>query len=575
MPLIDPVGLFDLPGVWLEGVGTDQRTVRLRPEPGLEAAAEVPLGMTLVRPRTDDGPATAATWWSEVVAGAAEAVGEQAGRPRIAVRRRLLLPRGSQALAVTATADRIGLELDVELEAVALPLVQIPVELPEAAVVDRLVVTRSREAGEGEEPVEVDAVWSRPAAGRLTVVVQRPDTGLFQLRIDARIPGPPPLSGRLPLMRAELPGGLPLVLRWRAAPGLALELSERMPAVGEPEESWLEIPAEEPGPSYQLSAEPGASVDATTASAAPPAVAVDVGVALTDVHLALDHRGRGWGLARFDLVAAEPTLLMELPPGLRLFDVRVDGREVTALPRGESTWEVRLHDVTWPRTLVAVFAGTVSGPLADGRPIQLLPPKIVGLPSADVVWSLDLPVGYELRLAQQATPLDPLAAQAGAVRSRAWYGEAFQAAVAAADPRERAWLEAFAAARRDGEAPAGERAWYEAWQRAAAVPATQTVLEAGSVGGVTIRPVRGRDETVATRGLASALLTGVAVAAWASGRRVSAWVGRTVARWWWLACGLAWLAVLEPALPGWIMVAAGGWLAFGPGRRAGTDPTPG
>ncbi len=571
MPLNDPVGVFELPCVWLEDVGTDQRTVRLRPEPGLEASPELPRGLTLVRPRAEDGPTTAAIWRSETVAEAADAGGEAATRPRIAVRRRPVPPRGSQSLLVTVAADRISLQLDVELEAVTLPLVQIPLEIPADAMIDRLVLTRRSEGGEALAPVEIDTVWSRSAAGRLAVVVQRPDTGLFHLRLAARIPGRPPGSGPMPLARADLNGSLPLSVSWQALGGLTIGLPDQAAAVGEPRKEWLEIPAGEPGPVYELVRDSAASSAEAPLAADLPAVAVDVGVALTDVHLAIDHRGRGWGLARFDLVAAEPTLLLELPAGLRLFDVRVDGREVTATPRADSTWEVRLHDVTWPRTLVALFAGSISGPLSDGKPIRLVPPRIAGLPAADVIWSLDVPAGYALRLGESATPLDSGVWQVGAERSRQWYGEAFQAAIAAVDPAEREWLEAFAVARREGTAPAGEAAWYEAWNRVSGEPTGRTRLDAGSEGTVTIRPVPVRDATTAARGLASVGLLAAVGASWAASRRMSAAGWQAVARWWWAGCGLAWMALLQPTLPGWLMLGVGLWVAFGAGDRREPD----
>ncbi len=573
MPLNDPVGVFELPGVWLEGVGTDQRTVRLRPEPGLEASPELPRGLTLVRPRAEDGPPSAAIWRSEVVAEGADASPEAAARPRIAVRRRPVSPRGSQSLLVTMAADRTTLQLDVELEAVTLPLVLIPLELPDDARIDRLVVTRRSDGGEALEPAAIDTVWSRSAAGRLAVVLQRPDTGLFRLRLAARIPGPPLGSGRMPLARADLDGSLPLAVSWRGLSGLTIGLPDQVAAVGEPRKEWLEIPAGEPGPAYELSRDSGEDVAEAAGVDDVPAVAVDVGVALTDVHLAIDHRGRSWGLARFDLVAAEPTLLLELPSGLRLFDVRVDGREVTATPRADSNWEVRLHDVTWPRTLVALFAGSVTGPLSEGKPIRLVPPRIIGLPSADVMWSLDVPPGYSLRLGDSAMPLGPGAWQVGAERSREWYGEAFQAAIAAVGPQERQWLESFAMARRAGTAPAGEAAWYEAWAATAAAASGQTRLDAGHSGVVTVRPVPVPDATTAARGLASLVLVFVVAAAWAGGRRVSAAGWQAVARWWWAGCGLAWVALFQPLIPGLIMLCFGMWIAFRGGERAEPDPT--
>ena len=48
-----------------------------------------------------------------------------------------------------------------------------------------------------------------------------------------------------------------------------------------------------------------------------------------------------------------------------------------------------------------------------------------------------------------------------------------------------------------------------------------------------------------------------------------------LSRWWWLACGTAWLLVLEPALPGLVMIGLGIWLALpraAAQRGSGGDP---
>ena len=301
---------------------------------------------------------------------------------------------------------------------------------------------------------------------------------------------------------------------------------------------------------------------ASASTEAGPAVAVDVGVALTTINLAIDHRGRSWGLARFDLVAPEPVLLLKLPEGLRLFDARVDGREVTAMPRDHSTWEVRLHDVSWPRTLVAVFAGSLSGPLSEGKPILLVPPRLIGLPVASVFWSLELPPGYLVRCSGPARQVDPGAWASADDRGKSWYREAFQAAVAAADPRERAWLDEFAAARRQGKSPPGEQVWYDAWNRAEGDASSPTLLDAAADGVITVRPVPISDPTAAGRGLATLAIAGLTLAVWTGGRRISATGWRAMARWWWLGCGLVWLIMLTPAVPGWIMLAFGAWVVL-------------
>jgi hypothetical protein len=568
-PLVDPVGLFDVPGIWIEDVGTDVRTVRLRPEPGLDAAPELPLGTALMRPRAEDGPATTAIWRSEAMAAGADRpwnLEEAAPRPRIAVRRRQLPIRGSQSLVVDLFEDRIDLQLDVELEAATLPLVEMPIDLPESAMIDRVALTRRSEVGD-TAATEVDAVWSRTAAGRILVLIQRPDTGMFHLRLNARVSGVAQLeAGRLPLVRAVPRGSLPLALRWRTAPGLMLSFPERPESLGaEGIEDWLPIAPGEPGPVYTLTRghEPAEEELKPPASEAAPAAALNAGVALTEFTLTIDHRGRGWGLARFDLVAPEPVLQLKLPAGLRLFDVRVDGREMTAVSRGDSIWEVRLHDVSWPRTLVALVAGSLSGPLADGKPIRLEPPRLLGLPVASVIWSLDLPPGFLVRVSEPAHQLDPAAWSRASDQGADWYREAFQSAVAAADPRERVWLEEFAGLRRDGRSPPGEQAWYDAASGTEEDAPGPTVVDAGSDGVITSRPVSERDATTAGRGLATLALAGVALVVWTGGRRLTSTGWRVVARWWWLVCGLVWLLLLTPALPGWLMLAFGGWVALG------------
>lgn len=569
MDLADPVGLFELPGVWLEDAGGDVRTVRLHPEPGLEATPELPLGTTLARAWADDGSDATAIWRSEVPMATADrsrAIDEAMPRPRIAVRRRPLPVRGSQSLEVDISEDRIDLRLDVELDAATLPLVEVPIELPESATIDRITITRRSDVGSAEPAGEIDTVWSRPDAGRLVAVVQRPDTGLFHLRLDARIPGPPPEAGRLPVVRAGSGGSLPLTVSWRTARGLGISFPAEVKPLGVTAlDDRLQIPPGEPGPAFTLFQKQDSVAGDLLASAsteAGPAVAVDVGVALTTINLAIDHRGRSWGLARFDLVAPEPVLLLKLPEGLRLFDARVDGREVTAMPRDHSTWEVRLHDVSWPRTLVAVFAGSLSGPLSEGKPILLVPPRLIGLPVASVFWSLELPPGYLVRCSGPARQVDPGAWASADDRGKSWYREAFQAAVTATDPRDRAGLEAFAAMRQRGLSPPGEQVWYDAWSGAERDAASPTLLDAGREGVITVRPVPVRDSTAAGRGLATLAIAGLTIAVVTAGRKVSAASWQAVARWWWLACGLVWLVVLSPALPGWIMLAFGAWVAI-------------
>jgi hypothetical protein len=187
----------------------------------------------------------------------------------------------------------------------------------------------------------------------------------------------------------------------------------------------------------------------------------------TLVDLAIDASGRAWGLARFDLLARDREVTVTLPAGLRLFGLRADGREVTATPLGGNAWQLRLHDVGWPRSLVAVVAGSVGSGLARGEPIRLEPPRINGLSPAAVVWSLQTPAGLAVRVSEPARVLDDESLDAWNAPAVEQVGQAFAAAIQAGSGSQRSRLDAYAAASRAGAASAGERDWYDAWRGSA------------------------------------------------------------------------------------------------------------
>jgi hypothetical protein len=561
--LPDAVGVFEVPAAWLEGAGNDVRTVRLRPAAGLEAEVDLPLGMTAVRPRAEDGPATTSVWRCDAVAGGEATAGGLPVRPRISVRRREQKLRGSQDLAVEFAVDQVRLKLDCQLEAATLPLVEVPVDVPPAAVIDRVTVWREVAADDAAPRSEaVDIVWSRVAAERIVVVCQQPDTGRFRLELDARLPIRPAVRGRLPLARIGPPLELPLAVRPRSLPPLAVELGGD--GAGPPSER-LELAAGEPGPSYRL-VEDALPPPAAEPVERPLRAADEAGraaVELTAVDLAIDPRGRCWGLVRFELVAPQPVITLRMPTGLRLFDVRVDGREAVAMPRGGDAWDLRLHDIAWPRTVVAVIAGTVGPRLDSAGPIRLEPPRIDGLAAGRVTWSLDTPAGFEIRVSEPARVLgdEEWAELVGAERRR--HEEAFAAAIATVAERDLGRLQAFAADRRQGTRPTGEQTWYAAWRESHAGEPVQTRLLAGSDGSLTIRAVPGEGRA-GGRGLATALLVGLVLAGWRLAVRGPQFWRRllpVIHRWWWVGSGLAWLVLLEPKLPGWLLLAVGLWLA--------------
>ncbi|RLS77363.1 MAG: hypothetical protein DWI03_06565 [Planctomycetota bacterium] len=582
MPLVDAVGVFDVPGVWLESVANDERTVRLSAAGDLDVTAEPPGGASLVRPRDDDAPGTVAQWRFDAVTTAENRAPVPRGdgrvgpgarqRASITVHRRQQPPRTTQRLAVEFASDHVGLRLQCQCDAGDGPLLDVPLDVPPAAVIDRVAVWEEQQGPADRAALEaMDVAVSRPTPGRMVVVMQQPRAGRFRLEADLRIPFRSAARGRLPLARVTSAGTAPLLVAWRAAPDLVVTLSdarETEQAAGEARTQW-ELAASDNPPDFVLERRvapaaadeaPAAAADgdepANTADAAPQRVDE---VALASIHLAIDGRGRAWGLVRFDLATSEPRLRLRLPPGLRLFDLLVDGRAAVAVPDGDA-WDVRLHDVRWPRSLLAVVAGDVGGGRADGAPVRLEPPRLEGLPCHTVLWTIDAPGHLALRLAAPAQLLDATAWKAAATSARSrlnWFVEAVDAG---GDESQRR-LPDFAALRSAGGMPALEDAWERSLDGASSGSLSNRIHAlASDGGGLTMRAVRRSDPGAALRGLVTLGLMALAAGGWIVAGRLPAWWlehGPRLVPWGLMGAGLAWLLVLVPALPGWILIGAG------------------
>jgi hypothetical protein len=581
MPLADPVGIFDAPFAWLAAAETDVRTVRLRPAPDLVVAPDVPAGITLVKPRDEDGAATTAVWRSDALAAAVDTgVGAQP-RARIVVRRRDPQPAVVQDLVVEFAEDHVGLLLRCRLDTGAEPLLEIPFVVPPAAIIDGISLTREPQAEAAGQPAQpMDVTWSREAADRIVAVVQRPETGRFRLQLDARLPIRPARRGRLPLARIAAED-VPLELSCRTASGTGFRIE--LDGADGLAPAHVELVPGKATPTYVLSQDPAPETDADDAAGSPPVeLAGELAgerAAATTVDLAIDGLGRAWGLVRFDVVAVDPVVRLVLPAGLRLFDVRADGREVTAVPAEGNAWVVRLHDVAWPRSLVAVIAGTLGGRLADGGAIRLEPPRLAGLPAGEVLWSVDTPAGFDVRVSEPARVLDAAAFAEVQVKVRNGLDSVFREAIRGVGRGEREPLESFASTRRDGGGPVGERSWYEAWRDASAGEPNRTLIAPGGDGSVTIRAVRRRGSMVPSQGLATAAILGVVFVSWLAVRRfpeAARPLAAVIRRWWWLACGAIWLAALQPAWPGLAMLLLGALLARWPVATGipSSDPVP-
>ena len=582
MPLVDPVGVFDVPCAWIEGVTSDIRTVRCIAPAHLDVTPELPSGMTLLRPREENGLDVVAVWRSEAVAPATEPgtvpVEFASGtRPRIAVRRRPQPQRGSQRLLVDFGTDHVGLNLTCLIDAESSPLTEVPIEMPAECVVDRVMLQEDTET----ESTAVDLFSARPEATRLVVVIQRPRTGRFRLTVDGRLPIRPDPRGRLPLVRAVMPGDVPLAVMWRSSPQAAVQVmvtpttSDATGIAGGDAADFREVLPGEPGPEYvlseQTSVEPRAGPRPAVTAAAGPTTPIGHVAELTTVHVAIDRRGRAWGTVRFDVVTEQPVVRLRMPPGLRLFDLLVDGREMEAVPQANDSWDVRLNDIRWPRSILAVFAGEIGGRLEDGMAIRLEPPRLEDLPAQSVLWAIDVPPGMRLRVAEPAKLIAAAEWQAALWAGRQRVAALFQSAIALSGDVERQRLAGFATLRMAGERPLLEAEW----ERAIATrgdESSRILLAVDDELSVTIRAVREADATVPARGLVTVGLIALLAVGWSiAGRWPGAWAAGVAWGWPWAiaVAGIAWVATLQPALPGWALVAVG---VIAVVSRRGTPP---
>ena len=149
--------------------------------------------------------------------------------------------------------------------------------------------------------------------------------------------------------------------------------------------------------------------------------------------------------------------------------------------------------------------------------------------------------------------------------------QAFRRAVRGAPLGLRDQLAAFAAARRAGTEPAGERAWYEAWRGPASAEPQRTLVAPGDDGSVTFRAVSDAGSPVPARGLVTTAILALVIACWRIARRfpeAAARIAGIVRCWWWLTCGIVWLVAIGPVLPGVLMLVVGAWLALAPPRTS-------
>jgi len=563
MPLADAVGVFDVPEAWVEDALVDTRSVRFVASPSLAVRIDLPPGLT--HTDTPEGEASFETrfWRGEVsramavdaVAGvvlpaASAAGGHPAPRPRLTSERRRQEIRGSQREAVVFGGDQVRIHLDARLDASSTALVTIPLDVPAGSVIDSVELFEDDVLHpETAERGAIDLRWTRSTDTSVAVVVQRPRAGRFRLEVDARIPGRPAARGPMPSLRVDLADGSRSLIEWRAEDG---QLATLEPASGDrpvagnvqsnPQVGQLERVSGDPPPTYVLKPSPDAAsqTEADPVAVAAPATRAAVGagrVELADIRLAVDERGRAWGLACFELVSMEQVVRMQLPRSWRLFDAVVDGRTadcvVSTAPGSDNVWEMRLLDVGRPRTIVALFAGDlfvgdVGRRLLDGEPLALAPPTIVGLPCRQVIWTVQVPADISLRVAAPAriVAADTLQAERQAAQQR--LEAEFQQAIAMSAGWQQDRVRTFLASRRSSATPAADQAVARALTTLGdPLPSPLFLVAADGVDGtvagrLTIRAIRQRDPTTRGRAIATLSLLACGGLAWMTAGAVAA-----------------------------------------------------
>jgi hypothetical protein len=525
-PLANPVGIFPVPGAWIEDATVDERTTRLVPAGDLAAQVDAPAPLVMLAGDDESSPVNGLAWRLDVRPAGAEALRARSGgapasfggepQARVTVERRRQEIRGTQDVRVWFAPERTRITLDARFDASSTALVSLPVELPSDGVVDSIALfDDGLQAPDPAARGPLETYWQRTAPERGVLTVQRPLAGRFRLDVAVHVPKPPALTGRVPAVRVML-AAAPVVVAW----------NESLPAATQ-DRSW-QVRSDERPPLYTLRPaaddEPAApvAVAVETAPRATEAAAGEPRVELADVELTFQDRSRAWGRARFDVVARERTVRLALPRGMRLFNAFIDGQPtMPGVPAGDTPaegggerWDISFHDVRWPRAVEIVYAGSLGDALDDDGPIVVAAPTVVGLPCVRCVWTLRAPRGALVRVADPARTIGPAGLRQQREEALAAITADYQRAISGASPPERdRLLEALQTRtlRLDaGDPGAPGNAPRDAVAHVVATPADAAI---------TLRIARQRDPGVAARAWATLALLVVGGGVWIMARR--------------------------------------------------------
>jgi hypothetical protein len=427
----------------------------------------------------------------------------------------------------------------------------------------------------------------------VTAIVQRPRAGRFRLEVDGRVPSAPDPEGPLPLLRADVAGGAPLLVAWRAEPPGRLLVPASSSADASAERAGtLEIADTDPVVAYRYLPDPEGARRASTrgsgergpderrpdevanepraedrgadGAAAVASQDADRGARVEgiEVFMALDGHGRARGLARFDVETTEPVVRFVLPAQARPYDVLVDGVEATAVPRDSDVWEVALHDVGWPRSVLVLFARDFGARVATGQPLEIAPPAVLGMQAREVIWTFRAPHGSTLRFFGPSLQAGASAVERVRAARRETLADRFDEALGRLGPERHERLDALAKVRREGRALPLETAWQDAVGWRAATEETDQVVEVGDAP-LTVRVVRSTEASTPERVIATAALLAaftlgsLALALVSATRSAPSRARRSMVVWPLVGlAGVAWMALLAPVWPGAVLVVA-------------------
>jgi len=458
MPLAGPVGVVDLPDVWLRGVRVDHREVLLATAADLDFAVRFP--GSAAPPLLEDSFA-GISWSVDVIETSLEAgiVGPRGRRPAgestsdvpmlalqrqpvvLEVTRSATPVRGRQQLEIIAGGRETRLVYEAMIDARATVWVEDRLRIPAGFEIESCQLSEQPETGEAAAAGQpVDLVRTTEPSGSQRLVIQRPRPGRYLLRLEARRGRRLPVTGPVPLVSSELAAGLPYSVLWSEADGQESPdffevlkepgsvAGKQQPAEAEPitgvaveattgVATWrIDLPVNNAAWSYRTNGsgdrplpEPRREGETSPSPANRPVAtvrpgAIQAAVELADIEIVIDERGRLSGIGRFDLTTSRTTAVgLRLPEGFRLFELLVDGREVQpAVPGREGpddVWTIALRPSPWPREIVAVFAGEIGTEVLGGEPVLFEPPMLTGLRTKRVIWTVDYPSRLSPRVA--------------------------------------------------------------------------------------------------------------------------------------------------------------------------------